>query len=1548
MSVTRSVKSVSRRSKGSRLSTNETDLGPFIYCVNFYDNGIKALRDEFVKRIVSGMRRAVFVIDLDQEIADATSFNNLMNKTKKLESTNLKTVDPVEITLNSITSCVEEYARVTKIIEAEANFDLYQYWQKNYPAQLKNLTSKNAKNKGAGDTKRGSLSKLKVAKGQGTDKIRLEKINCMSVSAKEHHKVGKKAHSNSVYIRDNPLTANLFILIVGTMNNAFYMDLLAREQSLRAIVHFLPEESAYDQLVPRPRREQELQRTMEAIQQGTRLLRKRCPTKPVGIFQQRLPQMSSCMAGKFSDDVFDQLSWYMYDLESLREWYQKYYLDPFHMINVKMDPDVQLVDTFHMVESLSIQGHYLKVQMPAARNDGATIYLYMESLMSTFGNPRELMTETEVLLLANPTPAVQTRVLDKVKVYANAFKSILKLPKNDRIFVDQSNSLLSSLLSYMDQSLMRNVYHGCLEYNLMRRYFTSGYITNALNVKLYNGDPEPLLLPKFAQLYLTDDSVMQRIIELVNDYDDYTVEELHSNVRLYSFRRVLNEVFEEENQSVIPTQLCFRDFTLYGMERFLKDLVTPSQFEEMLENNTIKMESKATIANQGNSINVKCNSHDRFSIDPNVFVRPQSIKGDLAKRNKEKPPDEQPQDSGPKASFFSDGLTPKHNNTLRPSNKSYVSDTTVYDINTQPAVGLRANHPLLEGYNLDDTRQTIDSKTSKYFFEEGRVALYEEKWNFRQMNKCLSLEIDGQKVHFRSASEQVLATDCNVRIESKNGISLRVLPKEDECAKAVLIYPNGLTTYCQNTEVEHVWQYQENALEETRRVCTPHGCVVVFYQNSDTVQILRYNGEVYFLYSYTEDDNAEEEDMEFVNACSAQSTYSSFKPISTDKTKIRCSSIKTRSVGGSTALRPSTQSVISRPSLASRTSNAAARKSQLAKAKQYAALFASIEPELDFLKFIMGLYKLSYRHLKLVTSLGSVVHVQHDGKIWCGKPFRNSEWHDYHANESYSMRDDGVKMVWTRDEMRCYHSDGTVIRTGTAEGWDAGTESDDIDHEISSSSSHKKGSRSTSDEDSITMLINVPGGFLAEESAISLVKPKAPSITNYMVEAEEGEQEVVFDMSFITYTPSSHGMHHQIYASIDFSFTHKTKEDLDIETSIFTCDNLKLRVYKSSTRKEPTPSGSEDELKDWLNIPPEPVSSEADPDEWTKRRKPTVSELPDDEDEEESEKDSTGQICVEVECNNMLLNISSDRATIQTQLRKFGCDENARCGLMVRDDITLEVLFPENLAITFKKWIAKLTSFINCFCPKWRTTFFLTTHNYYCQKKGFELMKSIPPLGKFNFCAGNYFIDVNELKSVNGQFQNEFNWMEEDLGKFPRFPLQRKVPKEPEFPMVLLSKIFVEIPAQLANTDRIHQFVDEFDRIKFRKQRYRFNEAVMFHLHPRLRLLVQQEISKRSWKNHHAENRRRKFMEQQRLSLYMAMIKHKVYPKYFQFRDQFYCHVRNIDFFQFMTAKCNEKVRPEEPQVDAPGQAVLPEIPANPRKKCLCPKYTKIMKKVNI
>lgn len=833
-------------------------------------------------------------------------------------------------------------------------------------------------------------------------------------------------------------------------------------QPLRGIIHFLPEPCAYDLLVPRPRREQQLRESIEKIQRDIHSLRKRIPTKPVGIFQQPIPQMSVCQATRYLKDIFDQLSWFIYDVHQLREQYNEFYVKPYQEINIKMASTDMMQHTYQLAKSLRIQGHYVNADMPMVNDDVGTIYLYLESLMNTFGEPRDLLNEMEVLLLANPSPLVHTHVLDKIKVYANAFKSIVKLSKQNLLIVDHSNPLLSSIVSYMDQTYLRTIYHACLEYNILRRYFSSGYIIDSLRFKPYSEEVDPEFLPKFAKLYLTDDSVTQRIIELVELNDNYEIEEIAPHIKLYKFKKALNEVFEHQKQIILPTRLCFRDFTLYDMETFLKDLVTP----KMVEDRKLSHDKLSEMQNESSVFKTQqenggvpgepytCNNKP-YVVTPSVFIRPKSLKADrLIEQKKEKDKKDKETDKGSvrQSKGASISIADKQN--------SYISMNGLPENDETPATpaGLGPDHPLLKGYNLDDTRQTIKVKTSKYFFEEGNMTLYQEKWNFQQTNKSLSIEIAKHIIHFSNPIGNMTSTSPDVRIQTPNGISLRIKPEAEECSKAVLNYPNGLTLYSLDTHAEHHWSGHQSELNEKRRICTPYGAVIVFYNDNDTILIMRYNGEVYRLYAYldvmVEDaggEGEEYESSEFIKACSTRSTYSSYRPL---QSRMRKREKKfqeaTRESGGVNKI--STSSTNSEHSQAVREAVLQARQMKML---QDQALYASIDSELKFLEMLMQLFEFSYKHLKLTTSLGSVVHVEKETeRIYCDKPVQVTEWHDYYVNESYSMRNDGVHMIWTHDALKCYHADGTVIMTGTIDGIDRGIMEDEIDVEISTSSSH--------------------------------------------------------------------------------------------------------------------------------------------------------------------------------------------------------------------------------------------------------------------------------------------------------------------------------------------------------------------------------------------------------------------------------------------------------------------------------------------------------------
>lgn len=59
-----------------------------IYCVNFYDKGLNAVRDAFIDQIKDGLRRSIFIIDLDKELEDAYIANSLIERSsvRKLSS----------------------------------------------------------------------------------------------------------------------------------------------------------------------------------------------------------------------------------------------------------------------------------------------------------------------------------------------------------------------------------------------------------------------------------------------------------------------------------------------------------------------------------------------------------------------------------------------------------------------------------------------------------------------------------------------------------------------------------------------------------------------------------------------------------------------------------------------------------------------------------------------------------------------------------------------------------------------------------------------------------------------------------------------------------------------------------------------------------------------------------------------------------------------------------------------------------------------------------------------------------------------------------------------------------------------------------------------------------------------------------------------------------------------------------------------------------------------------------------------------------------------
>lgn len=153
-------------------------------------------------------------------------------------------------------------------------------------------------------------------------------------------------------------------------------------------------------------------------------------------------------------------------------------------------------------------------------------------------------------------------------------------------------------------------------------------------------------------------------------------------------------------------------------------------------------------------------------------------------------------------------------------------------------------------------------------------------------------------------------------------------------------------------------------------------------------------------------------------------------------------------------------------------------------------------------------------------------------------------------------------------------------------------------------------------------------------------KIKNIGLDEFLAEGEVEDQHI-YDYSFVTYTPNSFMMQHRSYAGTQFNFTNIN----EMETKVLAADNLQFRIYFISNAINNVGKLSEKQIYDALQ---EPLSSEADPDEWTRFSEPkspprVLSDL------------STG---VEVEATNLHLSLEGDNLELRAQLRKFGCDEN--------------------------------------------------------------------------------------------------------------------------------------------------------------------------------------------------------------------------------------------------------------------------------------------------
>lgn len=84
-------------------------------------------------------------------------------------------------------------------------------------------------------------------------------------------------------------------------------------------------------------------------------------------------------------------------------------------------------------------------------------------------------------------------------------------------------------------------------------------------------------------------------------------------------------------------------------------------------------------------------------------------------------------------------------------------------------------------------------------------------------------------------------------------------------------------------------------------------------------------------------------------------------------------------------------------------------------------------------------------------------------------------------------------------------------------------------------------------------------------------------------------------------------------------------------------------------------------------------------------------------------------------------------------------------------------------------------------------------------------------------------------------------------------------------------------------------------------------------LHPEISEIARVFWSRNNWRLKHLEHELRLFKETKRIGLYQAMLKHKQFPNYMHYVERYKEQAAKIDFFDFMTNKCQgQPVREEE------------------------------------
>ncbi|XP_061397533.1 uncharacterized protein LOC133333222 [Musca vetustissima] len=1412
-------KSVAERSRESK--------NYYLYCINFHGSGLETIKNVFKTQVQTGLRRPVFIIDVE-EIQ-----NNSESEKRNSKDFSIHGVQ------QAIQNCCQEFVKVKKKIAEELQFNIYEYWlrdieQKEKASQVidnasqKDNNSLSLKESGKISAKRKSKTKRVSRKSDASRQTQNEnadkELECIPLVVRAHNRVGQgELLSKRKYIEDNPLDGKLYIIIIGQLHNEFYLELLRNGQPILGIVNFVPTESNYDLMINNTKLHSFIEMTLECISNANYEYRQIVTMKPVGLFTHHLPILSPCMAKKLQRDIFDQLTWSVYDIEVLYQQYQLYYFKPFDLCNVSLPLDVDLKELQKVAESLNLQGHFQEHLLPGSCSDLATVAVYLNDLLNTCGPPQLNYNDRDLNIL--------DFVRGNIKSPGSIFSDIVRIKKFGRFFVDGGNNFLTNLLIYNEPHHgVTNLRPLFLDYNLWKPYIARKHprdLEVAASLKTFEN--MTISLPGYIQLYLSEVSCDQKIFELLETHDTVHIEEIEKNCKLYTLHRTYNLVEEYEEMFVIPSRLCFRDFTLFQKDEFLENLITPEMRKAKQE------EAERHSLEQG-GLEKKM---EMLELDEEIFIRPNSLKALKLQEERRSTVTSQNKDV----------------RSSRTTSRQYDKKLSIKSDNqiSQDWVGLPPEHPLLKGYNLEDIRQEIKVRTSKYYFEHGHLELYTDKWCFQEMNQTLKISIFDCQLFLNRPRYQDKGISNNIRLKTSNNIDIRIFNETEANSRIIVNYPNGLSVFYHEMFCEQLWNNDYTFNEERRRIITPYGVVIVFYKTNNLILIMRYNGEVYRLYQY-DMDAVEEEGEDILSEFTNNQSWENIDPNG------RGDYFRKGSTWHNVVKNISSNDT----SISKNSSNTT---------KRCEGLRYSIGDELKFLEYICTLYDLGYIHLKITTSQGRNINLNRQGKIYEEKSHDIHEWHDYFANESYCERGDGVKMIWTHDALRCYHQDGTLITTKTEEKMEI-YGSDEFDNEISQSSSHNL--------------------MEEEENECVLKSEKRKPISSFKFLNTECPEECR-EEKFVHFLCNISLIEHSSYAAVHITWLDSSiPKQIPIIMDVLGVDDIILYTLSSE-------------------------------------KKSNYFEEKNTEIENGSLYKKSGDVVVHLWIGDKL-HFTVDQqgfemsGALEPQSLSKEVEKNTNS-----DSLILTMSYVECLTDAFKYLVNQIATF-------YQYNGQIKMQHYFVKRqgKGFEFLEALPPPTAYTYNCGNCILQTQELKTVYELMQQKIENFEEDMNKFPRFRNKRPHKKEMGFPIINTLSVHCKIPTQLQNTQNICKFLETFENLDFKKLKTKLKELVELHLRPHIELNIKLQYSINAWQKRHQEHEKRKFMELQRKGLYHAMLKHRLYPKYFEFRTRYDYHVRYVDFFEFVQSKCqNQEVKRAEVYRNS-NSKISCQYPKSKRAKSQC------------